>query len=245
MWKIEDIRKAQFEFYGKYGVIALFTNPFFFVRKNLYKNIRRYSKYMRGVVMDFGCGAKPYRGLFTNCVKYIGLDTDISGHSHNGEDVDVKYDGKNIPFGENEIDSIFSSEVFEHVEDIHSIMDELHRVLKPGGYMLITAPFVWNEHEIPYDFRRFTSYGIRKIVKKSGFDIIQSRKSTSYMETIFQMFAEYIRYEIAKRTDNRVIKILGQRLLIAPVILVGCLISSLFPANWSLYGDNIILCKKI
>lgn len=242
---IDKIKKAQFDFSGKNGYIALFTNPFFFVRKHLYDNIKYFAPAMRGRVLDFGCGAKPYQELFKRCTKYIGCDIDVSGHDHTNETIDVIYDGKVLPFGNEEFDSLFSSEVFEHIDNLEEILSELNRVLKKGGYMLITVPFVWNEHEVPYDFRRYTSYGLKNVAKKYGFDIVKYKKSTSYIETVFQLVMVYIHSLSIEKVSNRGIRIIIQRLIICPIAVLGIIFSMILPHNDTLYADNIVLMRKI
>lgn len=241
--RVYKIRKSQFDFNGGNTVVAMITNPFYFVRRNLYKNIKKFSVLLSGRVLDFGCGAKPYRDLFKKCTEYIGCDIEISGHSHRNEQIDVFYDGKKIPFEDNYFDNIFTSEVFEHVFNLGPILDELNRVLKPGGYMLATVPFIWNEHEIPFDYGRYTSFGIKSLLKQHGFKVIKLKKSTNYVEMIYQMKMEYIRCEIFK-INNPTIRHFLQRVIIAPLAIKGSIMQLILPKNMSFYGDNIVLCKK-
>lgn len=242
--RIDDIRKAQFDFSGKNGWIALFTNPYFFARKNLYDSISFFSPAMKGRILDFGCGAKPYQMCFNKCTEYVGCDIEISGHDHNNEAIDVFYDGKTLPFGDESFDSIFSSEVFEHVDNLEDMIPELARVIKRGGYMLVTVPFLWNEHEQPYDFRRFTSYGISKVLRENGFIIIDQKKCTTGVEALTQFFIAFLRGRVTKRTHNRTVIIVFQRLIITPIIVLGIIISLLTNKDETWYTDNVILCKK-
>ncbi len=240
--KIDEIRKAQFIFEGKYKRIAFWTCPFYFLRRNLYKSIKEYASYMHGSVLDFGCGAKPYVELFGHCSEYIGMDIGESGHDHKNEHIDVYYDGKSIPFDDERFDNVFSSEVFEHIAEPELIIPEIRRILKKGGYLLVSVPFVWNEHEAPYDYKRYTSFGIIKLLENEGFEIISSKKATSYIEMIYQLKAEYYRYIFAEKKPW--VRHFIQRTLISFQTLKGMIISSLLPENWSLYGDNIVLCRK-
>ncbi len=240
----ERIIESQFDFSFRNRWFAFWTCPFYFVRKNLYVNIKRLAPRLSGSIMDFGCGAKPYKNLFSKCTSYIGVDIETSGHDHTGEKIDVFYDGKTLPFDDESFDNIFSSEVYEHVENIDEIIGELHRVLKPNGLMLLSAPFVWNEHEIPYDFHRFTSFGIAKLLEKNGFEVVDSSKSTSYIEIIYQMKAEYYR-NLFKNVRSSLLKWFLQITLISFQTLKGIIIGSILPKRWSFYGDNVVLCRKI
>ena len=225
--------------------MALFTNPFFFVRKNLYYNIQKFAPELHGKLLDFGCGCKPYKGFFQECEEYIGLDIEESGHAHQNEQIDIYYDGKKIPFENGYFDSLFTTEVYEHVPNLQEILPEINRVLKMGGYMIVTVPFVWNEHESPYDFRRFTQYGIKLTLEEAGFRIIKIEKSTGYIEMIFQLYMEYIRHSFSKVTNNVVIMLFVQFILCAPAVILGSMINIILPQNESLYGDSIILCQKV
>lgn len=235
---------SRFSFEFPLNIIAIFTNPFYLIRRNLYFHIKKYAKYARGNILDFGCGRSPYRNLFKNCKSYIGCDIELSGHKHEHERIDVFYDGKVLPFKDQKFDWIFSSEVFEHIFNLEEVMKELNRVLIPGGKMLITVPFVWNEHEIPYDNIRYTSFGIKYLFEENGFEIIEIKKSTLFFEAIIQMFIEYIRKHIYKMTANKIIIILCQIFLVGPITVLGIILSNIFPKDDSFYSNNIVLCKK-
>ncbi len=159
------------------GFIGIFINPFFFIRRGLVNGIRKYSKQLDGNLLDFGCGSKPYKKFF-NVEKYYGVDIIDRGHPHEQEleEIDVYYDGKRLPFKDEAFDSLFSSEVFEHIFNLEDILNELRRVLKKEGRALFTVPFVWDEHEIPYDFGRYSSYGIKHLLEKNGFKVIRFGK---------------------------------------------------------------------
>ncbi|MEP4497622.1 MAG: class I SAM-dependent methyltransferase, partial [Ekhidna sp.] len=159
-------------------------------RRALYKSLKENSHHVEGVTLDFGCGSKPYESIF-NAEKYIGVDIQSSGHDHASSKVDDFYDGNSLPYPDESFNSIFSSEVFEHVSNIDEMILELNRVLKDGGKMLITIPFAIHEHEIPYDFRRFTTFGIENILNKNGFEIEKIEPSNHYLEAIFQLLIWY------------------------------------------------------
>ena len=220
---------------------GILVNPYFLVRYNILKGIKKLSSdFNGGRLLDFGCGSKPYKSYF-KVDEYIGLDTDNSGHSHKNENIDILYDGKKIPFDDNSFDYIFSSEVLEHVFTIDEIMHELNRVLKNNGKMLITLPFVWNEHEQPYDFARYTSFGIKSILEKNGFEIVEFIKSTNFIETVFQMFTAYLYQSIVPKG----LRSISTLLLVAPINFIGILLGKILPDDKTYYLTNIVLCKKI
>lgn len=81
-------------------------------------------------------------------------------------------------------------------------MSEFHRVLKIGGYVLVTVPFTYPEHLKPFDFRRFSSYGIKNLMQTKGFKVITYQKSGNYVETITQMKSIYFNEKIFVNKKN-------------------------------------------
>ena len=92
------------------SIASLFIHPFYFIRRDLYKNIKRLAAQLKGKLLDFGCGRKPYETLFS-VDEYVGIDIEKSGHDHTKSKVDVYYDGKHIPLPDASFDSLFCSEV--------------------------------------------------------------------------------------------------------------------------------------
>lgn len=223
----------------------IFSQPFFFIRKGIKTSIKELSPQCSGKILDFGCGAKPYAQYFSHAAEYIGLDIENSGHPHLNEHIDVFYDGKKIPFADNSFDSVFSSEVFEHVFNIEEVLTEIHRVLKPGGRLLFTCPFAWPEHEVPYDFARYSSFGINHIIKKAGFTITEQRKTGHFFEVLMQYLVLYVFYFIPKKPA--IIYYILHQLFILPLMLITIIISSLMPKRMKrkdLYFNNILLVEK-
>lgn len=94
---------------------------------------------------------------------------DWSGTLHNLK-ADVVADlNKPLPI-ENEVaDTIISLSVMEHLCEPQTMLNEAHRILKPGGSMILQVPWQWHVHEAPYDFFRYTPYGLRYMFAKAGF----------------------------------------------------------------------------
>lgn len=221
--------------------VSILVNDLFLVRRGLSRGIQRNAHELRGVLLDFGCGKKPYRNLFV-VDKYIGLDIIESGHDHAGESIDVFYDGKRIPFEDGFFDSVFSSEVFEHVFNLSEILTDVNRVLKSGGMMLITLPFVWEEHERPYDFARYTSFGIKHLLEEHGFEVVRLEKSTNYVETMFQVWINYLVQHVFPQTPK--LQLLFILLFVFPLNLLAVLFSAMLPKNFDFYHNNIVVARK-
>lgn len=223
------------------GILSLLINSSYLVRSSIYKAIKKNVEVISGVVLDFGSGSKPYEHLFKT-EEYIGLDVQQEGHSHEKEQVDVFYDGKNIPFEKEHFDCCFSSQVFEHVFDLDHSLQEIHRVLKPNGTCLFLVPFVWNEHEIPYDFARYSSFGLVHLLEKNGFSIVKQEKDSNFVEVIVQLWCLYLYNAI--HTKNRYVNVLSSIIFIFPFTVLGLVLKMILPRNDSLYFNNVIVAKK-
>lgn len=223
------------------GLAAVFVNPFYFVRRPLFLNVKNLAPRLSGRLLDFGCGRKPYENLFS-VNEYIGIDMEQTGHEHKNSKIDVYYDGKHIPFPDASFDSVFCSEVFEHVFNLDEIIVEIKRVMRPGAKILVTVPFAWHEHETPYDFGRYTSFGIKHLFEKHGFEIAEYRKSGNFIRVNFQMTALYF-YSIIN-TKNATVNFFLRMLFIVPINIIGCILAPLFPVDKSLYFNNVVLAVK-
>ena len=223
------------------GIFSVFINPFFFIRWSFYKNIRHFIPRLKGRLLDFGCGRKPFENLF-NVNEYIGVDMEATGHDHKNSKADLYYDGKHLPFENESFDSLFCSEVLEHVFNPDEILPELNRVLKKGATILMTTPFCWNEHETPYDYARYSSFGLQHLLEKNGFKVIELKKSGSFARVNFQLWALYF-FELFKKL-GRTGYILSL-IFIAPINLLGLILLVFLPRNESMYFTNIVLAEKI
>lgn len=223
------------------NILGVFFNPFYFDRMGLYKNIKRLGKEITGKTLDIGCGKKPYENLFASS-EYIGMDMETTGHNHRNSKIDVFYDGKTFPFSDNAFDSVVTNQVLEHVFNPSQFLSEINRVLKSGGKMLITVPFVWDEHEQPYDFGRYTSFGIKDILEKHGFQILEQIKTVNDLGAIFQLLNMYYYKTIVRK--NVFSKVFAM-IIIVPTNIVGVIISAIFPKNDDLYLGNVVLSEKV
>ncbi len=220
------------------------TQSNYLVRNRLLRSIQRLAPRLQGRMMDFGCGRKPYQSLF-QVDEYIGVDYDNPGHPHDNEAIDVYYDGRTLPFPDKDFDSIFSSEVFEHVFNLPQILPELARVLKPGGLMLLTCPFAFCEHEQPNDYARYTSFAMRHMLEQAGFEMVEQLKTGNSIEAIYQLRLVYIHQHITPIVRKIPVVRSVFRLFTYTIMNLAALgLSRLLPAGKDLYLNNVILCRK-
>ena len=103
--------------------------------------MRRAAAYARGVLVDVGCGKKPFVALFQPRVTtYVGLDYPETCIPLGGTRAEVFGTASQLPLRSSTADTVLLTEVLEHVAEPLVVLSELHRVLKPGGVLLLTAP---------------------------------------------------------------------------------------------------------
>jgi SAM-dependent methyltransferase len=197
---------------------------------------------MRGrSLLDVGCGTKPYRNLF-DVTKYVGLDVDSELTRSRGI-ADVLYDGKRFPFNDASFDAVLCNQVLEHVFNPDEFVSELARVMVPGGRLILTVPFVWDEHEQPWDYARYTSFGLRHLLEGHGLRITRHDKLLNDISVIAQLLNAYLFKVLDARSS--LIRLALTPFIMAPVSLCGWLAGWLMPKNPDLFLDHMIVAEKI
>lgn len=219
------------------GWLGLLVNPFVFARGGLQRELKPLLAELRGEVLDVGCGRMPYRGLVP-ATRYVGVDVDTPVARALAA-ADVFYDGSTLPFGAATFDGVICSQVLEHVFTPEEFLRELARVLRPGGRLVLTVPFVWDEHEQPQDFARYSSFGLRALLERNGFEVVQQRKSVADARAVAQLASAWLFK--ATRSRVRTWNLLAQLILIAPVNVLGAILGTLLPRNEDFYLDNVVL----
>ena len=118
---------------------------------------------------------RPYEKCFPKQI-YVGLDARSSGRSPTEKHADVYYDGKTFPFHDSTFDVVLFTEVLEHCREPDAVLSEIVRVLSPGGIVLLTVPFIWGEHESPFDFQRYTLYGVEEMFTRQGLRMLEGKR---------------------------------------------------------------------
>lgn len=166
--RTENIERLTGTAITKFSTYYLHYKPF---HRDLLDAIHQYAK---GVVLDIGCGNKPYEQAFgAQISKYVGCDI-IQSHLHK---VDILCEANNIPLESATFDTVFSTQTIEHVADHQGLVNEAYRLIKPGGFFIVSGPMYWLLHEEPYDFFRFTKHGFKYIFEKAGFEMVEIKSN--------------------------------------------------------------------
>lgn len=133
-------------------------------------------------VLDAGAGAAPYRPLFMHC-DYVTQDWSASVHTGQ-RPPDVVADLHDLPLDDESFDFVLCTEVLEHVSEPERVVAEFSRVLRPGGRLLLTTPFVIELHEEPFDFFRYTPHALRLLVERAGLKVERVEPLTGWWSTL-------------------------------------------------------------
>jgi SAM-dependent methyltransferase len=121
-------------------------------------------------LLDAGAGEGQYRKQFSH-TRYTGVDLAIGDTSWNYSNLDAIASMTALPFAQGTFDAVLCTQVLEHVQEPYLVLAELYRTLKPGGRIFLTGPQSWHQHQKPHDYYRYTAFGFKYLLEKSGFQV--------------------------------------------------------------------------
>jgi SAM-dependent methyltransferase len=139
----------------------------------------------RSRVLDVGAGEAPYAELFAH-TDYVTLDWEGSLHP-GARAADVTASADAIPLPDASFDVVVLTQVLEHVRRPGSVLAEIARVLRPGGRLLATVPFVWELHEEPHDYWRFTPYALAALLEDAGLEAVAIEPRSDSLSALAQL----------------------------------------------------------
>jgi len=155
------------EYHSTIGIRNQYYLHYRKLQNDIIDYIGRYFK--GGKVLDLGAGNQPYRKLFNKAQQYVSVDIDISNKA-----LDVIADNTILPFRGECFDLILCTQVIEHVNEPLKLFKEANRIMKSDARLILTCPMSWELHEKPYDYFRYTIYGIQYLAKEAGFEVVES-----------------------------------------------------------------------
>lgn len=170
------------------------------------------------LVLDAGSGEGRFYQEFAH-TRYIGIDLAVGDETWDYTKLDAVSELSALPFATGTFDSVLCTQVLEHVQEPYLVLAELCRVLKTGGCLYLSCPQSWHQHQKPHDYFRYTSFGLRYLLDKAGYDVSELTPMGGYFWYLsFQL--QNMNYWVFPR-DRR------YRLLTLPFWLMGAFLFQL------------------
>jgi SAM-dependent methyltransferase len=142
-------------------------------------------EFSRGKLLDCGCGQVPYYEIYKDLVDEVTC-TDWQNSMHDNKFVDTFSDlNERLNFNDDSFDTVLLTDVMEHIFKPEKLLCEIHRVLRPGGRVIIAVPFMYRIHEEPHDYYRYTEYSLKKLCDEAGLKIIKIEPYGGYFDVLF------------------------------------------------------------
>lgn len=199
-----------------------------------------------GRVLDIGSADGHVRRWLKEC-DYIALDYPATAQGMYGTRPDLFADGAALPFPEDSFDTVLLLDVLEHVRDARGVLDEIARVLKPHGRLLLSVPFLYPLHDAPHDYRRYTAPGLVSAVRRAGLSPDAPRATNQGLEAAALLAAIACAEAIWQSWRTRSWQLVFSPLLVAaiPAINVsGWLAARMAPPGSLLSAGHLIDAYK-
>ena len=200
-----------------------------------------------GLVLDIGCGSGTQKKFLGPGCSYFGLDLPFTSINWYQTIPDVYGTAEMLPLKDSVISTILLLDVLEHIKTPKKCLEELHRVLSPGGILLIKIPFLYPIHDAPLDFTRWTEYGHLQLFEDHKFQIIESNKFGLPLETAALLLCIAISRQTLHWIGNKsIFSILGILMSFAvPFINVGAwILNKISDADFFMPHTYYFVLKK-
>ena len=168
----------------------------------MHKRLGEVAPRARGRLLDVGCGAKPYESLFRPYVdEYVGVEkrgTFAQTHSAGDSSCDIYYDGDRLPLPDESFDTVLNIQVLEHTPRPQELLDELARVLRKDGLLILSAPFSFRLHEEPHDYFRYSPHGLNSMCQRAGLEILEMQPQRGLWGVIGHKLNTYLALRVGK-----------------------------------------------
>jgi SAM-dependent methyltransferase len=231
--------------------IRFYISPYFLIRHYLNRDIGRLvDKYdFKGKLIDIGCGNKPYRDIFKKISSYEGID--FKDFSVNKDCLPSKpefYFEENylkdlrLNFKDDSFDVSVSFQVLEHHKNPKLFIEEMLRITKCHGYVMISFPLVNELHEIPNDYFRFTEFGLREMLCGLNCELLEVKRQGGILSVIYKLLNGNLNYFASKNRFNYFLAV-----MVFPVFLVFQYVALFIDRiinNDIVFANYLVLIKK-
>ncbi|MFL6248235.1 MAG: class I SAM-dependent methyltransferase [Thermoanaerobaculia bacterium] len=163
------------------------TSPVRF--QSLEQELQPVAHYLSGRMLNAGSGSRD----ITEFVRRSGV-TELTSYDISSDDPTVILGPiESMPFDDASFDSALCNAVLEHIIDPERAMAELARVVRKGGHIIATVPFLQPYHACPGDYRRYTADGLAQLGRNAGLEVLELLPAHSIAQTLGWILWEYAR----------------------------------------------------
>jgi len=160
--------------------------------------------YASGLLLDVGCGNKPYKNIFVSKVNsYVGVD--VADSPHRKVTPEVYGYALNLPFKNASFDTVLCTQVLDDLPEPGLAIKEMSRVLKKGGYLILTAPQSWGIHDAPHDYYRFTKFGLAYLIQCADLSMVECEVRGGFWAMVGQHMSSHFFYKFGRYSFLKVI----------------------------------------
>ena len=168
---------------------------------------------LRGRVLNAGCGWRDISHLIEGEL----INQDLTWPGDERDNVHIFSPLHEIPAPDDHVDTILCIAVLEHVINPVDVVKELTRVLRPGGTLVASVPFMQPEHKVPTDFQRYTRDGLEVLLMNEGLQVIEIKPLFTVYHTLYWISEEWLKlksklhYKIARRIILPILALLAKK----------------------------------
>lgn len=205
------------------------------IGRDMLPAIDRFAKLANGVMIDVGCGDKPYELFFSPFVdEYVGIDLPRLASK-----ADIYADVLHLPFKDKSVDLALSIWILDDIAEPKEFFNEMSRVLKPNGLWMMVEVQSCPIHNPPWDYYRFTKYGLAYLAEEAGFKVEEIKPIGGFWASIgILLVISYLRSYVARFLKFPV------RLLYAVLNLLFSFLDRLHFVERATYGYCVLLRRK-
>ena len=222
------------------------VHPQWLVARNSEHSGTIFCRQFRGIVLDVGSGDRQLEKHLPAGTRYIGLDYPPSGTRYRARP-HVWADAMQLPIRADAVDGVALFEVLEHLPEPGLALKEAARVLRNGGAVVLTVPFLYPIHDAPFDFSRLTASQLRHLAAEAGLDVVELNERGHALETAAMLACLSLAEACIRAIEQRrpMALVLLPFLLSVPVVnIAGYLLSRLFPVDRFMPAGYRAVLKK-
>lgn len=175
-------------------------------------------RHARGDLLDLGCGEVPLYGMYRAHVTSVTC-VDWAGSLHGTRHADILTDlNESCPMPDAAFDTVVCTDVIEHLRDPGRLFADVSRLLKPGGKLILSTPYLYPQHERPHDYFRCSDSALRLLATRSQLDVQELRPYGGYPHVMATLLLKAVQRSriasaLVERTAALIIAMLGTRAL--------------------------------